>query len=229
MKCGVLIVDDQCLLRYGLRCIVERLPDFTVLGEAREGREAVRYAITLKPDLIVMDISMPCMNGIEATLQIKQRMEEARVLLLIENDNRQHVRETLKSGADGYLLKKASFEEFALAIQSVAHGGHYIAPDISMHLVDAYLGRSAVAAENKWDRLTSRERSILKLIAEGRTNRMVGEVLYISVKTVEKHRASLMHKLGLQNSAELVLLALEMGLIEEPRSRRLSVATPEFA
>jgi len=158
---------------------------------------------------------MPGMNGIEATLLIKQRLPLTRVLVLTVHDSEQYVREALRAGADGYALKDATYEEFINAVQTVASGKKYLSPNVSSHLVDAYLRRSGKPATlDHWDALTSRERSILKLVAEGRTNRMAGEFLNISAKTVEKHRANLMRKLDLHNATELVLAALEMGLIE---------------
>lgn len=216
MSHGVLIVDDHNLLRRGLRSLVAGLPGYEVVGEAAEGKEAIRMAMALKPQLILMDLSMPGMSGIEATLQIKQRLPQTRVLVLTVYDSEEYVREALRAGADGYALKDATYDEFVNAVQLVAGGKKYLSPNVSMHLVDAYLGRGKPsAAHSSWDSLTSRERSILKLVAEGRTNRMAGEYLNISAKTVEKHRANLMRKLGLHNSTELVLVALEMGLIEK--------------
>jgi DNA-binding NarL/FixJ family response regulator len=215
MPIRVLIVEDHNLLRKGLHAMISDMPNYVVVGEAREGKEAVREAALLHPDLIVMDLSMQGMTGFEATTQIKRRFAEIRILVLTIHDNEEFVREALRVGADGYVLKGASFEEFALALNLIAQGKRFISNDISMQIMDNLLqGQSTPAPRSAWDLLSERERSILKLVAEGLTNRATGQFLCISPKTVEKHRASLMRKLGLNNAAELVLAAVEMGLVE---------------
>jgi DNA-binding NarL/FixJ family response regulator len=219
MKSRILIAEDHNLLRQGLRSLVSSLPDFEVVGEGRDGKEAVRQAISLTPDLILMDLSMPGMNGIEATAQIKRRMPGVKIVALTAYKTDEYVREALRAGADGYILKDASYDELVMALRSVIGGKKFLSPDVSGHLVDTYLhGERAEAKAAPWDKLTARERSILKLIAEGRTNRAAAEFLNVSPKTVEKHRANLMRKLGLRNVAELTLVALESGLIERPGS-----------
>ena len=219
MKSRILIAEDHNLLRQGLRSLVSSLPDFEVVGEGRDGKETVRQAISLTPDLILMDLSMPGMNGIEATAQIKRRMPGVKIVALTAYKTDEYVREALRAGADGYILKDASYDELVMALRSVIGGKKFLSPDVSGHLVDTYLhGERAEAKAAPWDKLTSRERSILKLIAEGRTNRAAAEFLNVSPKTVEKHRANLMRKLGLRNVAELTLVALESGLIERPGS-----------
>jgi len=222
MKKRIMIVEDHNLLRQGLRSLVSTLPDFDVVGEARDGKEAVRLALSLMPDLIMMDLSMPGMNGIEATAQIKRRLPQIRVIALTAYKTDEYVREALRAGADGYVLKDASYEELVLALRSVAVGKRFLSADVSGHLVDALIngGQTAApaASPSPWNKLTARERSILKLIAEGRTNRGAAEYLNVSPKTIEKHRASVMRKLGLRNVAELTLVALESGLIERPGS-----------
>ncbi len=222
MKKRMLIVEDHGLLRHGLRSLVSTLRDFEVVGEARDGKEAVRRALELAPDLILMDLSMPGMNGIEATAQIKRRLPQVRILALTAYKTTEYVREALRAGADGYLLKDASYDELELALRSVAAGKRFLSADISGHLVDALrLGAEPEArafTAGPWERLTARERSTLKLIAEGHTNRAAAAYLNVSPKTIEKHRASVMRKLGLRNVAELTLVALESGLIERPGS-----------
>jgi DNA-binding NarL/FixJ family response regulator len=215
MPVRVLIVEDHNLLRKGLNAMISDMPDYVVAGEARDGKEAVREAALLQPDLIVMDLSMPGMTGFEATAQIKRRFSDIRVLVLTIHDNEEYIREALRVGADGYVLKGASFEEFALALNLLSQGKQFISNDISIHIMNNLLqGESTPAPRSAWNMLSERERSILKLVAEGHTNRATGEFLCISPKTVEKHRASLMRKLGLNNAAELVLAAVEMGLVE---------------
>jgi len=219
MKKRVLIAEDHNLLRQGLRSLIGSLPDFEVVGEARDGKEALVQAIDLEPDVILMDLSMPGMNGIEATAQVKRRMAGVRVLALTAYRTEEYVREALRAGVDGYILKDASYDELVMALRSVIGGKKYLSPDVSGQLVDGYLhGERSEAKAAPWVRLTTRERSILKLIAEGRTNRATAEFLHVSPKTVEKHRANLMRKLGLRNVAELTLVALESGMIERPGS-----------
>jgi len=231
MKKRIMIVEDHNLLRQGLRSLVSTLPDFDVVGEARDGKEAVRLALSLIPDLIMMDLSMPGMNGIEATAQIKRRLPQIRVIALTAYKTDEYVREALRAGADGYVLKDASYEELVLALRSVAVGKRFLSADVSGHLVDALINGGQAAAPaapaSPWNKLTARERSILKLIAEGRTNRGAAEYLNVSPKTIEKHRASVMRKLGLRNVAELTLVALESGLIERPGSVSRLFSNPD--
>jgi len=217
MKNRILIAEDHNLLRQGLHSLISTLPDFEVVGECKDGKEAVRLALTLSPVIILMDLSMPGLNGIEATAQIKRRMPEIKVVALTSYKTDEYVREALRAGADGYILKDASYDELVMALRSVVGGKKFLSPDVSGHLVDNYLnGNRAETKTAPWDKLTARERSILKLIAEGRTNRATAEFLNVSPKTVEKHRANLMRKLGLRNVSELTLVALESGLIERP-------------
>jgi DNA-binding NarL/FixJ family response regulator len=221
MTYRIVIAEDHNLLRQGLRSMVSALPDFTVVGEALDGKEAVRLAVSLQPDVILMDLSMPGMNGIEATLQIKQRLPNTRVLALTVYKTDEYVREALRAGADGYVLKDGAYEELVMALRCVVSGKKFLSPDVSGHVVTSFLHRGSTPAKaTPWDSLTARERSILKLIAEGRTNRTAAAFLNVSPKTVEKHRASLMRKLGLRNVAELTLVALESGLIEQPGTVR---------
>jgi DNA-binding NarL/FixJ family response regulator len=229
MKHRVLIVEDHHLLRQGLCAMVAALPDFEVVGEARDGKEAVRQAVALQPELILMDLSMPNMTGIEATAQIKRRLPQIRIVALTAFKTDEYVREALRAGADGFLLKDVSYDELMLALRSVVAGKRFLSPDVSGQLVNTFLHRGqAPRPATPWDKLTARERSILKLIAEGRTNRSTAEFLNVSPKTVEKHRASLMRKLGLRTVSELTLAALECGLIERPGAvtRLLGDGTP---
>lgn len=226
MMYRIVIAEDHNLLRQGLRSMISGLPDFTVVGEAHDGKEAVRQAMSLRPDVVLMDLSMPGMNGIEATLQIKQRLANTRVIALTAYKTDEYVREALRAGADGYVLKDGAYDELVMALRSVVTGKKFLSPDVSGHLVNSFLHRTAAPAKvTPWDSLTARERSILKLIAEGRTNRSAAAFLNVSPKTVEKHRASLMRKLGLRNVAELTLVALESGLIEQPGTVRRLFST----
>jgi DNA-binding NarL/FixJ family response regulator len=219
MTYRIVIAEDHNLLRQGLRSMVSTLPDFSVVGEAHDGKEAIRQALSLRPDVMLMDLSMPGMNGFEATVHIKQRFPEIRILVLTGYKSDEYVREALRAGADGYVLKDGAYEELVMALRSVVNGKKFLSPDVSGHLVNSFLHRGSKPAKaTPWDSLTARERSILKLIAEGRTNRSAAEFLSVSPKTVEKHRASLMRKLGIRNVAELTLVAFESGLIERPGS-----------
>lgn len=220
MTIRVLIAEDHQLLRKGLHSMISAMPNYEVVGEAGDGREAIREAAILHPDLVLMDLSMPGITGFEALVQIKRRSPEVRSVILTGYDNEEFIREALRVGADGYVLKGASFEEFAFALQLVVRGKKFICNQVSMQMLDNYLqGDAAPAQKSEWDMLTERERNIMKLIGEGYTNRAAGEFLCISSKTVEKHRASLMRKLGLRNAAELVVKAMEMGLVERPARR----------
>lgn len=232
MTLRVLIVEDHNLVREALRSLVSGLRNFQVAGLACDGKQAVRAAISLHPDLVLMDLSMPGMSGLDATAEIRRRLPNVRIVVLTLSRNQDFIREAFQIGADGYLLKGASLEEFELALNSVIRGKKYISNELSAELATAMHGGNTAAALSNWKDLTGRERSILKLIAEGNTNRTTAEYLCISPKTVEKHRSSLMHKLGLRTAAELVIAAMEMGLIERspgPGPRRRPPPPPAAA
>jgi DNA-binding NarL/FixJ family response regulator len=217
MSTRILIVDENNLLRQGLRSLLSE--HFVVVGEACDGKSAISEAMAVQPEVVLMDIALPGMNGMEVTSHLKRRFPAIRVIMLTSLKSQDYLRESLRAGVDGYLLKNASYEELLTAMRSVVHGKKYLSPDVSAHLVDGFLHPDQVnATHSPLTRLTARERSILQLIAEGRTNRTTAEFLSVSPKTVEKHRARLMHKLGLRNAAELILVALELGLIERPGS-----------
>jgi DNA-binding NarL/FixJ family response regulator len=217
MPLSILLVDDHALFRQGLRALLAGLPSFTVVGEATDGKAAVAEALLLKPDIVIMNIALPGMNGMEATSNIKRRLPAVRVVMLTTFKSDEYLRESLRVGVDGYLLKDTSLEELVMALRSVAGGKKYLSPDVSSHLVDGFLNPGRAAEPNSpLYMLTRRERSILQLIAEGRSNRTTAEFLSVSPKTVEKHRANLMRKLGLRNSGELMMVAVEMGLVERP-------------
>jgi DNA-binding NarL/FixJ family response regulator len=217
MKHRVMIVEDHHLLREGLRAMVAALPDFEVIAEAKDGKEAVWHAVALQPDLILMDLSLPRVTGIEATLQIKERLPRVRIIALTAFKTEEYVHEALRAGVDGYVMKDVSYEELLAALRSVIAGKKFLSPDVSGQLVSTFLHRGTTPRPaSPWEKLTVRERGILKLIAEGRTNRRAAEILNVSPKTVEKHRSSLMRKLGLGTVGELTLVALERGLIERP-------------
>jgi DNA-binding NarL/FixJ family response regulator len=217
MSHRVLLVDDHALFRQGLRALMSGQTEFQICGEAADGKSAYDEALAHQPDIVLTDIALPGVDGMQAAGNIKRRMPSVRVVILTSSKSDDHLRQSLKVGVDGYVLKDASYDELIMALRSVVVGKRYLSPDVSGHLVNEYLnpGRSG-EAKSPLNVLTNRERSILQLIAEGRSNRTTAEFLSVSTKTVEKHRANLMRKLGLRNSGELMLVAVEMGLISRP-------------
>lgn len=210
----IVIVDDHTLLRAGLRALLTQDPNIEIVGEADNGRDATRVIATLEPDLVLMDISMPGMNGIEAIVEIKRRQPKTRVIILTIHKTVEYISAALRAGADGYVLKDATHDELRVAIRSVLNGKTYLSPDISGEVILGYLGAgNAPVAMNPWDALTHRERQVLKLVAEGRQNKYIAEYFSLSVKTVEKHRSNLMRKLGLHNASMLTAYAIEKGLL----------------
>ena len=215
-KVRVVIVEDQTIIREGLRSLLSSAKEFDVVAEAADGREAIRCIEKCKPDLVLTDLSMPRMNGTDMIETIKKQSPKTKVIALTVHQEEEHVLATLKAGADGYLLKEASYPELLMAIRSVLKGNHYISPEISGKLISGYLeGRKSFKIDSLWETLTRREREILKLIAEGYKNKEISDYLCISVKTVETHRANLMRKLDLHNTAALVALATEKGLVSK--------------
>jgi DNA-binding NarL/FixJ family response regulator len=236
MKNKILLVDDNMLFRKGLRALLSAQPEFTVLDDLGGNRDVLHETLRQEPDIVLMDMHAFGVNGLNMVTQIKRRMSQVRAVLLTNLRTEDYVRGALGAGVDGYVLKNASLDELVMALTSVAAGKKYLSPDVSGHVVECFLhpevghnGKSGMGL------LTSRERGILQLIAEGRTNRSAAEFLCVSAKTVEKYRSSLMQKLGLRNACELTLVAIEMGLVERPQaiSRLMGVsmnglaATPE--
>ena len=215
-KKTILIAEDHTILREGLRSLLNTDQDFEVVGEAEDGREAIRVAEKIMPDLVLMDLTMPKMNGLEAIKEIKKRSPASKILVLTVHKTEEYILAALEAGADGYVVKDATHSELIMAMQKVLIGGRFLSPDISEKVINGYLeGQKALRTKTSWDTLTQREREILKLIAEGYKNKDVADYLFISVKTVEKHRANLMRKLDLHNAAGLTALAIEKGLIEK--------------
>jgi DNA-binding NarL/FixJ family response regulator len=213
-KQRILIVEDHTLLRAGLRALLSQDPDIEVVGEADNGRDAIRAIGSLAPNLVLMDLSMGGMNGIEAMMDIKRRNPEIRVLVLTIHKTDEYIHESLRAGADGYILKDATYDELRIAIRSVLNGKTYLSPDISGKVINAYLGTSkSVNITSTWDSLTHREREVLKLVAEGHPNKYIADYLCLSIKTVEKHRSNLMKKLDLHNASTLTSYAIEKGLL----------------
>jgi len=210
----VVIAEDYTILREGLRALISAHPDFEVVAEAGDGQEAIKCVEHWKPDLILMDLSMPRMNGMEAIREIRKRIPETKIVVLTIHKTEEYILATLKAGADGYVLKDATHDELIMAARNVLSGKRYLSPGISGMVFEGYLeGRKNVKPQTSWETLTHREREILKLIAEGYRNKEISEYLCISVKTVEKHRANLMEKLALHNVQALTALAIEKGLV----------------
>jgi DNA-binding NarL/FixJ family response regulator len=213
-KHRILIVDDHALLRAGLRALLAEEPDIEVAGEAENGQDAILAVGRLAPHLVLMDLSMPAMNGIDATAEIKRRYPAVRVLVMTLHKTEDYVHASLKAGADGYILKDATQEEMRVAIHSVLRGKAYLSTDVSAKVVSGYLGGTdASGGANAYESLTPRQREVLKLVAEGKSNRFIAEFLHLSVKTVEKHRSNLMARLGLHNASGLTAYAIEKGLV----------------
>ncbi len=213
-KHRVLIVDDHTLFRAGLKALLLQNPELEVVGEAGDGRDAIRCVVELKPDLVLMDITMPGMNGIEAVTEIKRRNPEVRVLVMTLHTAEDYIHASLKAGADGYILKDATQDEFRVAMRSVLIGKTYLSIDVSAKVVSGYLGGGkSTGTSSVYDTLTHREREVLKLIAEGKMNKTIADYLNLSVKTVEKHRSNLMSKLNVHNAAGLTVYAIENGLL----------------
>ncbi|OFX32721.1 MAG: DNA-binding response regulator [Armatimonadetes bacterium RBG_16_67_12] len=215
-KIRVLIVDDHAIVREGVRMILSAHPDIQVVGEAGSGEQAVAMAQTLHPNVVVMDISMPGMNGIEATQQIRQRTSDVNVLALTMHEDDHYVFQLLKAGAAGYVLKRAAATDLVDAVRASHRGEAFLYPSVAKSVVTDYLRRveQGEASRKPYDGLTGREREVLALIAEGHTNQEIAGRLFISIKTVQTHRAHIFEKLGLHDRTELVRYAIRVGLID---------------
>jgi len=211
----ILIVDDHEVVRDGLKNILSSLDNTIIIGEASNGEEAVKMYMTLKPDVVIMDISMPGVSGIEATRIIKQKDPDAKILILTMHDNQEYLNQIIRSGAKGFILKNTDKQELLEAVQTVTRGENFFSKDISKLIIENYI-RSAKENENKTHNevpLTKREIEVLKLIASGHSNQQIANILYISYNTVDTHRKNIMHKLAIKNTAGLVRYAIEKGLV----------------
>jgi DNA-binding NarL/FixJ family response regulator len=215
-KIRVLIADDHVVLREGLRSLLSMYEDVEVVGEAGDGLEALDKTMELKPDVVLMDIAMPRLGGLEAALELRQRRLPAKVLVLTQYDNKEYVFQMLKAGASGYIVKKAAGTELVSAIRAVHSGEYVLYPSAAKALVDRYLGDEGNEDEGErhLERLSDRETEVLKLLAEGATNRQIAELLRLSVKTITGHRSSIMEKLDIHNRTELVKFAIREGLVD---------------
>jgi len=213
----VLLADDHTIVREGVRLCLEAFGDISVVAEAEDGQEAVQLAVRLRPDVAVVDLTMPRLNGVEAIRQIRRDVPDTEVVVLSVHDSEAYVVQALRAGAAGYVLKRNAATELAAAIRAAHDGQAYLHPSVARRVIDDYLSRIR-ASENSvsepHERLTPREREVLQLAAEGHTTRAIAGLLCLSTKTVEHHRASLMTKLGLHGQTELVKYAIRAGLVE---------------
>ena len=213
-KLRIVLADDHTILREGLRSLLSADPNFDIVGEAEDGREAVRCVEKLEPNLLLMDLSMPRMSGMDAISEIKRRYSETKIIALTVHKTEEYLLKTLQAGVDGYVLKDATHDELVMAIHNVMAGKRYLSPGISGKVIEGYLeGKEDSLSGSSWQKLSQREREVLKLIAEGYKNKEIAEDLCISLKTVEKHRANLMKKLDLHNAAGLTVYAVDKGLV----------------
>jgi DNA-binding NarL/FixJ family response regulator len=208
----VLIVDDHAILREGIRALLSLYPDIEVVGEAEDGLQAISLTRQLGPDIVLTDIAMPGLGGLEATVEIRKQSPNSRVVILTQHDDSEYIFPILKAGASGYVLKKAVGTELVAAIRAVYRGESFLYPSVATAVIEGYLSRGD-DAESSYDRLSDREKQVLKLIAEGHTNKEIAEMLSLSVKTVLAHRANLMEKLDIHNRTELVKYAIRKGLV----------------
>lgn len=210
----VLLADDHTILRDGIRALLEDQEDIEVVGEAEDGQAAVRMTSQLKPDVVVMDIAMPILNGLEATRQIQRDQPRIRVLILTMHENEEYIRQVLAAGALGYVLKDAAARDLIGAIRTVYQGEAVLSPAITRLVIEDYLRWGDIRPQDTSNGLTPREREVLQLIAEGYTNKSIAEILSISVKTVQTHRTNLMAKLDLHDRGELIKYAIQKKIID---------------
>ncbi|HVP36243.1 MAG TPA: response regulator transcription factor [Terriglobales bacterium] len=213
-KIKILIADDHKILRQGIRSLLAPHADFEVVGETSDGPETLKETFKLKPDVVLMDIGMPNLNGFEATRQIKKKLPEVKVLVLTMYLDDEYVLQALQSGASGYVLKDVAVEELVTAIRAVNNDQYYLSPSISRTVIDAYLRKTEKGEKEPSELLTAREKEIVQLIAEGFTNKEIAAKLYISVKTVDAHRSHIMEKLDIHDVALLVKYAIRKGITD---------------
>jgi two-component system, NarL family, response regulator NreC len=210
----LVIADDHALFREGVRALLTAHDNLEVVGEAADGSEAIEQVKKFHPDILLLDIAMPGLGGLETTLELKKLAPEVKILILTQYADKEYLFRFLKAGVSGYVLKRAAGSELLSAIKAVHQGGTFIHPDVAPVIVEGYLtGITPAAQEDPYESLTDREKQVFKLVAEGKTNKEIAEMLSISVKTAMAHRAHLAEKLGIHNKAELVKLALQRGIV----------------
>jgi two-component system response regulator NreC len=213
-KIRVLLADDHAILRSGIRALLEDEPDLEVVGEAEDGHEVIRMAAELEPDIVLIDIAMPRLNGLEATRRIMQSNPQAKILILSMHENEEYVRQVFASGAMGYILKDAAVRELLGAIRAIYRGEVVLSPAITRLVVEDYLRWGDLQMNHLDSGLSPREREVLQLIAEGYTNSEIAGILSISIKTVQSHRTNLMRKLNLHDRGDLIKYAIQKKIIE---------------
>jgi len=215
----IVIAEDHALLRDGMRALLSAEADMEVIGETDNGRDAIRLVCSLRPKLVLMDLALPGIHGLDAIAEIKRRVPDIKILVVTIHKTDEYVQTALRVGASGYLTKESSYAELLTAIRALLVGKVYLSPDISERVVSNYFSGGTTSASAR-DKLSMREREVLKLIAEGNSNKHIAAYLSLSVKTIEKHRASLRHKLGLRNASTLTAYAIEKGIVAQYSSQK---------
>ena len=213
MSVTVLLADDHPIVRHGMKNLLEAEPDFTIVGEAENGQQAINLAEQLKPDIIIVDMMMPILNGLEVIERVTQRLPETRCIVLSLQSGDPYVVQALKAGAVGYVLKDSAPNELVQAIREVLSEHRYLSPQLSERLINIYIEKIDSGSLDPYQTLTSRERELLQLRAEGHTNKEIAELLSISPRTVEQHRQSMMYKMAFKNQTELIRFALKRGIL----------------
>lgn len=215
-KKTIIIAEDQTIVREGIRSLIDSTDEYEVVAEAANGLDAIRGVSNYSPDLIILDIAMPKMNGIAAIKEIKRQHPDTKILALTLHQSEEYIREAFQSGANGYCLKTATYEELMMAIKTVLSGENYMSPKVTGTVLEGYLKKDQAAVHDPlWNTVTQREKEILKLVGEGYKSQEIAEMLFISAKTVDKHRSNLMKKLNLHNAAALTAYAIEKGLVSK--------------
>ena len=212
-KIKVVVADDHTILRQGIKALLDNQEGIEVVGEAKDGREAIKTIEELLPDVILMDIAMPGLNGLEATRRIKKKFPKVKVVVLTMHANEEYIFQILNAGADGYLVKETAFQDLISAINAVHKGEAFMSPSVSKKVMTDYIQRAQGEEKVSFDTLTTREREVLKMVSEGKSNNEIAAFLSISVRTVENHRANIMRKLKLKKTADLVRYAITEGLV----------------
>jgi DNA-binding NarL/FixJ family response regulator len=215
-KKRIVIAEDQRIVRKGLSALLTSSDELEIVGEAEDGLDAIRCVQHCKPDLVLLDLSMPKMSGIAAIYEIKSQHPETKILALTVHDSEEHILAAFQAGADGYCLKDATVAELLTSIKNVLSGKPYLSPEVSEKVLEGYLeGKKALKRTSSWDTLTQREKEVLKLVGEGYKTKEIADYLCISWKTVQKHRANIMDKLGLHSTSSLTAYAIEKGLVSK--------------
>ena len=211
----IMIADDHTIVRQGLARLLNDQPDLTVVGEADNGRDAIDRALELKPDVIIIDIAMPHMNGLEAAKRIRKKLPDTKILILSMYSHEHYIHDLLETGVSGYLLKDSSGRDIISAIHAAMSDETFLSPSISKVLVDTYRSpRKKSSSRERYKQLSNREREVFQLIAEGHSTRQIADMLYVSISTIKSHRAKIMEKLGIETPVKLVHFAIQLGLVD---------------